>query len=193
MEPCIGVKYLTSVGGEGIELEELVLASQEGDIKSFVELVRLKEEIIYRIARTYTCNSYDAEDCISEAVLKAYDRVRQLRDYSKFYVWFISILINICRKKYKAAARENEYIVEVHEASDESLINFSENSLVVENILNHLKENEREIIVLRYLKDFTLEEIAEILDIPKGTVKSRLNRTIARIRLKYRRLFSNEV
>lgn len=176
-----------------MEMEELVRASQAGDIKSFITLVKMKEEMIFRIARNYTSSSYDAEDCISEAVLRAFDKVRQLRDAKKFYVWFVSLLINVCRKRYKAAAMENEFIAEIHQTIDQNVFEYSDNSLLVEEILKCLGENEREILILRYLKDFTLEEIAEILDVPKGTVKSRISRTMSRLRTKYGRLFSNEI
>jgi RNA polymerase sigma-70 factor (ECF subfamily) len=56
----------------------------------------------------------------------------------------------------------------------------------VESILNHLKKNEREIHVLRYLEDFTLEDVAKTLGIPEGTVKSRLSRVINKIRSRHR-------
>lgn len=175
-----------------MDIEELVIASQNGDINDFIRLIKMKEETIYRIARTYTSSSYDAEDCISEAVLHSFDKIKQLKNAEKFYVWFISILINICRKRYKVSAREDEFIIGIHQAADDSTFSFSDNSLVVKDILKHLKKDERDILVLRYLRDFSIEEIAQILGIPQGTVKSRLNRTISRIKLKYGRLFSNE-
>ena len=176
-----------------MELRKLVLASQAGDMDSYIRLIRQKEAVIYRVARVYTRNSFDAEDCVSEAVLLAYDRIRQLRNADKFYVWFLSILINLCRKKYRFSTRELEYIPEVHDGLEDDLVHTAENLLLVENILTHLKSHEREILVLRYLKDFSLEETAEMLGIPEGTVKSRLNRTIAKIKWRYGRLFSNEI
>lgn len=176
-----------------MEIEKLVLSGKEGDISSFMKLIEKKQETIYRIARAYTPNSYDAEDCISESVILAFDRLGQLKNAGKFYVWFISILVNVCRKRYRSAARTEQFIPEIHGRVDEEMMGTAENSLLVENILKHLKENEREILVLRYLQDFSLEETAEILGVPQGTVKSRLNRIISKIKLRYRRLFSNEI
>jgi RNA polymerase sigma-70 factor (ECF subfamily) len=187
MERFIGLKYLTIVGGIRMDIKELVIASQKGDINSFVSLIKIKEDTIYRIAYTYTSNSYDAEDCISEAVLHSFDKIKQLKNAEKFYVWFISILVNICRKRYKVSAREDEFIAEIHEVPVDNA--FTDNSIVVKDLLNYLKKDERDILILRYLKDFSIEEIARILRIPNGTVKSRLNRTISRIKLKYGRFF----
>lgn len=176
-----------------MDIEELVISSQKGDINSFINLVKMKEDTIYRIAHTYTSNSYDAEDCISEAVLHAFDRIKQLKNAGKFHVWFISILINICRKRYKVSAREDEFIPEIHQTAIDNIFKLSDNSLMVKEILKYLKKDERELLILRYLKDFSIEEIAQILGKPQGTVKSRLNRTISRIKIKYGRVFSNEV
>ena len=169
-----------------MEMRELVLASQEGDIDSFIQLIRQREDTVFRIARVYTQNIYDAEDCISDAVIHAYDKIKQLKSPDKFYCWFISILINICRKKYKAKITETEYIPEIHDCIDEKIIKCAEDSILVENILNYLKQNEREILVLRYLEDFTLEDIAKALGISEGTVKSRLSRIISKIKSRHK-------
>lgn len=71
-----------------MEVKELVLASQAGDIDSFIQLIKRKEETIFRIARVYTQNVYDAEAYISDAVIHAYDRIKQLKSPDKFYSCF---------------------------------------------------------------------------------------------------------
>ncbi|AEV68812.1 RNA polymerase sigma factor, sigma-70 family [Acetivibrio clariflavus DSM 19732] len=181
------IKYLINERGEEMEINQLVQASKKGDMQSFIQLLRLKEELIYNIAKAYTQNSHDAEDCISESTIRAYDKLKQLKDPEKFYTWYISILVNTCRKKYKTLNREVEYIPEQHDFATEEIMKSTDNRILVEGILEHLKENEREIIVLRYLRDFSLEEIAEILTIPVGTVKSRISRIIGKIKIKYGR------
>jgi RNA polymerase sigma-70 factor (ECF subfamily) len=170
-----------------MEINQLVLASKKGDMQSFIQLLRLKEDLIYNIARAYTQNSHDAEDCISESTIRAYDKLKQLKSPEKFYTWYISILVNTCRKKYKRINREMEYIPEQHDCATEEIMQSTDNRILVEAMLEHLKDNEREIIVMRYLKDFSLEEIAEILTLPVGTVKSRINRIVGKIRGKYGR------
>lgn len=186
------IKYLISERGVKMEINQLVLASKKGDMQSFIKLLRLKEELIYNIARAYTQNSQDAEDCISESTIRAFDKLKQLKSPEKFYTWYISILVNSCRKKYKTINREVEYIPEQHDFLTEGNMQSAEDRILVEAILEHLKENEREIIVLRYLKDFSLEEIAEILALPVGTVKSRINRIMGKIKNKYGR-YSHEI
>lgn len=175
-----------------MEINELVQASKKGDLDSFIQLLKAKEELIYRIARIYTQNSQDAEDCISDCTIRAYDRIKQLRSPEKFYTWYISILVNLCRKKYRTINRETEYIPEQHDIATEEIIQNADNIMLVETILKHLGDDERNIIVLRYLKDFSLEEIAQILAIPVGTVKSRLSRVMNKIKGKQGR-YSHEL
>ncbi|MDQ2087903.1 sigma-70 family RNA polymerase sigma factor [Herbivorax sp. ANBcel31] len=173
-----------------MDINELVHASQSGDMTSFIQLLTQKQDTIYRIARTYTKNSYDAEDCISEASIRAFDRIKQLKNPEKFYVWYISILVNISRKQYKKVCRETEFIPNLHELTSTDIAKNTNNSILVDDILQFLNKNERDVLILRYLKDFKLEEIAHILGIPEGTIKSRLNRVTRK--LKYGRFFYNE-
>ena len=84
-----------------MDLVELVQAGQAGDMDSYIHLIRCREETIFKVARSYTQSGYDAEDCISEAVIHAYDKLGQLRQPEKFYPWFMTILVNICGDKYK--------------------------------------------------------------------------------------------
>lgn len=176
-----------------METDELVRAGQTGDMDSYINLIRCREETIYKVARAYTQNSYDAEDCISEAVIHAYDKLGQLRRPEKFYPWFMTILVNICRDKYKRMKNEEEYIPVIHDCIPDTVLKNPDHAIILETIFKHLEQNERDLLALRYLNDFTLEETAGILGIPKGTVKSRLSRTLFKIRSRFGRLFSDEV
>lgn len=71
-----------------MEIEKLVLESREGDISAFMKLLREKQEIIYKISFSYSKNKYDAEDCISEAAIRAFDKIKQLKNPEKFYSWY---------------------------------------------------------------------------------------------------------
>ncbi len=170
-----------------MDIQDLVKKCKKGDISSFMELLKEKQELFYKIAFTYTKNSYDAEDCISEAAIKGFEKLAQLRQEDKFYNWFTSILINICRNKY----REKEKLSseeELQNIVDSFSYNSIEDNLIVENLLNTLKQDERELLVLRYLKDYSLKEIASIMDIPLNTVKTKIYRSLNFLRLKNGRL-----
>jgi RNA polymerase sigma-70 factor, ECF subfamily len=160
-----------------MDIKFLVQKSKDGDISAFMELLREREQSIYKISFTYTKNSYDAEDCISEATIKAFDKIKQLKEDSKFFSWYISILINTCRKslKQKLKASTEEELKEVRDVFSYSSI---EDKIVVEGLLNRLKKDERDILVLRYLKDYSIKEVADIMGIPLSTAKTKIYRTL---------------
>jgi RNA polymerase sigma-70 factor (ECF subfamily) len=164
-------------------IENYVQKSKNGDISSFMELLKEKEVLIYKISFSYTKNSYDAEDCISEASIKAFDKLKQLRNEDKFYCWFISILINVCRKtiKNKITASSEEILNQVR---DEFSYKSIDDMLIVDGLLSKLRKDERDILALRYLKDLSIKEIAIIMDIPLSTVKTKIYRSLTFLRTK---------
>lgn len=164
-------------------IQELVQKSKNGDISSFMLLLKQKEALIYNISFSYTKNSYDAEDCISEASIKAFDKLKQLKNEEKFYCWFISILINVCRKniKVKITVSSDE---QINQVKDEFSYKSIDDRLIVEELLSKLKKDERDIIALRYLKDYSIKEIAAIMNMPLSTVKTKIYRTLSFLRAK---------
>ncbi len=170
-----------------MDIEILVIKSKKGDISAFMELLKEKEEFFYKISFTFSKNSYDAEDCISEAAIKGFEKINQLKKADKFYSWFTSILINICRQQFrgKIAVSSPE---EIKEVQDMFSYNSVEDKIIIENLLNKLKKDEREILVLRYLKDYSIQEVADIMDIPLNTVKTKIYRTLNFLRSKNGRI-----
>lgn len=158
-------------------IEELVSKSKNGNISAFMELLREKEELIYKISFTYTKNKYDAEDCISEAAIKAFDKIKQLRNPEKFYSWYISVLINVCRRSLKEKVKESSE-VELSLVRDEFSYRSVDDRIIIEGLLAKLKKDERDILALRYLKDYSIKEIADIMDMPLSTVKTKIYRSL---------------
>lgn len=159
------------------KLQDLVQKSKDGDISAFMTILKEKEVLIYKISFSYTKNSYDAEDCISEASIKAFDKLNQLRNEEKFYCWFISILINVCRKniKNKITSSSEE---EVNQVMDEFSFQSIDDKIIIEELLSKLKRDERDILALRYLKDYPINEIAIIMDLPLSTIKTKIYRSL---------------
>lgn len=160
-----------------MEIEKLVLRSKKGDISAFMELLREKESLIYKISFTYTKNKYDAEDCISEAAIRAFDKIKQLRNPEKFYSWYFSVLINICRRnikqKIKASSEE-----ELNLIRDEFSYHSVDDRVIIEELLSNLEKDDRDILVLRYLKDYSIKEIANIMNMPLSTIKTKMYRSL---------------
>lgn len=192
MKPLGGAKYLTIERGSEMDLKQLVAESKKGNIESFITLLSAKQDMLYRIAYTYTRNPYDAEDVLSEATIKAFNKIRQLKEPDKFYKWYTTLLVNLCRARYRRRQKEisglnynwQEIVIEQVVPDFSASI---EDKVLVEEILQSLQHSERDLLVLRFMEDFTVKEIAEIMDVAEGTVKSRLYRILKKIKKVWRK------
>ncbi|MGF0095577.1 RNA polymerase sigma factor [Peptoniphilus sp. SGI.035] len=152
---------------------------KNGDKYSFDLLYNEYNLILYRTALLILGNKDDAEDVLQDTFLSIYKNINSLTNFNKLRPWVFSILKNFCYTKYKKKKREfpDEFVLDkadiesVSSGEDEFLLNKE-----IEEALLKLKQKEREVIVLFYYDDFSIEEIAEICKTFKGTVKSRLFR-----------------
>lgn len=148
--------------------------------EEFAEAVKKYSGEFYRYASALTKNAIDAQDAVSEAVLKAYEHRNFLRDKTKFKMWMMKILINTVRTMLKRQERfvpvENVYGEEEPVTEEENL-----SDRLWEAVLE-LEQEYREVALLYYYADFSIKEISGLLWISEGTVKSRLSRARERLR-----------
>lgn len=132
---------------------------------------------MFRLAKSILHNDTDAEDAVSEAILKAYAKLHTLRDMGSLKPWIMKILVN---EAYGISNRRKKihYMDEV-EFPEESI---TSDEKELWDIVSSLSEEFRVVIVLFYYEDLGIKEICKVLDLPTGTVKSRLSR--ARNKLK---------
>ncbi len=107
-------------------------------------------------------------------IIILYENISKLKKDSSFYSWSKTILVNLCKKQLKEKMKIVSLDV-INEQSIDNIYDNSEDSIVLEKYLNNLSEDHREIIKLKYYLGLDYESISEILKIPLGTVKSRLN------------------
>jgi len=183
----IGEGYMT------IE-SQLVKKSMDGDLDAFEELISLFDKKIYNYCLRMTNNRSDAEDLAQEVFLKVYKNLKNFRKDSKFSTWIYRIAYNTCvdnyRKKRLKLLPLNKIIDEEQQDIDipspgplpeEQVISNEKYSLIKECIAQ-LKPRYKSAIILRDIHNYSYREIAEILDIPIGTVKSDINRGRALLR-----------
>lgn len=167
-------------------MEQLVAKAKKGNHNAFMKLLDGRLDALYRIAYSYFKDKDDASDAVQDSVLMAYKSIRNLQDNSKFNSWITSILVNRCRdilrrnKKISFEEYRDEAITCCHSPSDQ--YSKLEMSIDIINSLQGLDEKHRDVITLKYLGDYSIKEISKILDIPEGTVKSRLNTGIKKLR-----------
>ena len=171
--------------------DQLIAQTLEGNRDAFGELVTKYQVRLYNTMIQIVGSTEDAHDVTQDAFMQAYLRLDTFRRSSRFYTWLYRIAFNVAigmRRRYRAHRMAESIQREMHERlvdrelrPDENLIS-KENIKTVRDAVDRLEDDFRSVIVLRELEEFSYEEIAEILDIPIGTVRSRLHRARMLIR-----------
>ncbi|MBR3819372.1 MAG: RNA polymerase sigma factor [Clostridia bacterium] len=163
---------------------ELVVKIQNGDKSVFDELYKLTSERAYFVAFEFTKNNQDAEDILQESYVKALSKINELDKPESFSSWLNQIVANKSKdflKKKKPMlfeAEENE-VFEVLPDEDTSFspeenLDQTELQKTVMEVLDELSEEKRACVLMMYFEELSVGEIAETLEIPEGTVKTRL-------------------
>ncbi len=144
----------------------------------FTEQVIGAEKTLYHISKSILKNDSDCADAVQETIITAYSKLHSLRDERFFKTWLCRILINECYR----ICRANKRVVPLGDYMEARASSEQQNDLGLFDAIMELKTELRLVIVLHYIEGFKTMEMAEILKIPEGTVKSRLSR--ARTQLK---------
>lgn len=145
---------------------------------SRVEKIRSK---MYAIAYSYFYSESIACDMVDDAVYRGYLKKNSLREEAFFETWLIRILMNLCATQYKKMKKHRsfeEYVVE-HEPSAE----MATSRLELMDAISHLPAELQKIITLKYFGEYSTKEIAELLDIPMGTVGTRVRKALELLRI----------
>lgn len=172
--------------------EELMLQYQNGNVDAFTELVhRYKNRLIntaYRMVNDYA----KAEDIAQETFLRVHRNAARYRSIARFSTWIYTIAINVARNEIRNTKRKRLVSLDAfgmgsesgettYDIPDESALPDAETEnrelrRIFNDAIEKLPERYRAVFVLRDVDGLTYEEIAEIVKVPKGTVKSRMNR-----------------
>jgi RNA polymerase sigma-70 factor (ECF subfamily) len=162
----------------------------DGDANAFEEIVVANQNNVYRLAFKMTGNREDALDLSQEAFIKAYTNLHSFRGDSRLSVWLYRLTYNLCldfmrknsRAKIVSLSGRNDdgeqYDIEIpdYRHVPEQKILQEERSKIISDSIDELPEKHREILVLREISDMSYSDIAALLNISEGTVKSRISR-----------------
>lgn len=187
--------------------EKLLLErSKAGDVAAFEILIEAYQKKIFNLAYRILGNYDDAGDQAQEALIRIFKSIANFKEQSSFSTWVYRITTNVCldeirkKKNKRVLSLDEEIHVEDGEMkrqiiSDDPLpdeiAEREELRSIVSSAIESLPEEQRIVITLRDIQGLSYEEIAEVLDCPSGTVKSRINR--ARQALKFVLLTKREL
>ena len=176
---------------------ELVRRFKGGDRRAYAEIVRRYQHRVYGLALRWMGDEQVAEEVAQDVFIALFRALGAFRGDAKLSTWIYRVVINHCknRRLYQKRRKTDRHEPldgkrdddddgpERQFANDDPLpdsgMHRSEAEVLVREALEQLDEEQRQIIVLRDIEDLAYEEIAELMDIPRGTVKSRLHRARA--------------
>ncbi len=157
-----------------VEDRDLIVKARRGDVEAYNLLVSRWEKRVFNYLLRLVANREDALDVSQDVFLKAYQNLPKLDDPQRFPAWLFRIAHNEAYTLLRRRRPETELIGEPRQASTGTRMLPIELSLAVESALGQLSEDQREAVLLKVYQGFKFDEMAEILECPVSTVKSRL-------------------
>ena len=173
-----------------IDEQDLIAHAQRGDLQAYEQLVQQYEQLAFRVAYLITRDDHEAADAAQDAFLRASRSQRSFKLGQPLRPWQLRIVTNTALNRIQAAQRRNrmnerytqQVIVENGNLSIEGLAVKREQQQRLIAAVNQLNPEQQTLIALRYFLELPEAEVAAALNIPRGTVKSRLHRTLAKLR-----------
>ena len=154
----------------------------KGNEEAFEELIADCKENLYKIAFAYVKNEEQALDIVGDTIYKAYTSIENLKEAKYFNTWITRILINTTLTYIKKNSRE-VYLEDNKTLKDISCKSQDlDQKMYIWQAIDSLEDKHKEIIILKYFDDLTINEISKVLDYPVGTVKTYLNKALVKLR-----------
>lgn len=164
-----------------MEINELIHQAKNGDKEALLSLVMAQQADYYKLAFVYMKNKEDALDALQDMIVILYDNISKLKKEDAFYPWSKTILVNSCKNKLKKK-KKVIYLDSINEEATDEIYEAPDDKIVLDKYISDLSEKHQEVIKLRYYLDLDYENISRILNIPLGTVKSRLNAGLKKLK-----------
>ncbi len=179
---------------------EIVLSCQKGDTDAFEEIVRKYQKKMFNISLRMIGDYNEAAEVVQDAFVSVYKNIKGFKGKSKFSTWLYTIVINLSKNRFKQiknrsyrerysiddpVSTENGQVKKEFESNDLNALHKLEKREIVKNVqecINLLEPEFREVIVLRDIQGFSYDEISAMLKTASGTVKSRLHRAREAVR-----------
>jgi len=184
---------------ELLDTPELLARARQGDAPAFCRLVQPLETRLLQQATALCRDASVAEDLVSETLVQAWKSLANYNETCRLSTWLYAILLHRHQSSCRAARsrpvslawlpsadakkhREDQHILPSAEASPASVVARQELAEELRRAVESLPEKHRQVVLLRFFEDASLEEIAAVLDCSLGTVKSRLHHALEKLR-----------
>ena len=159
-------------------VEQLVTRAIAGDDRAFLQLMQIHRDVLYKTAFIYLKNEIDVMEALSEVTYRAYTKRHRVKEPAFFQTWLMRILLNYCMDVLKKQGR-------ITPKSDIGDVPFEQDSIQFEldEALQILSSSQRELIHMKYFEELKTSDMAVKLQVPEGTIKSRLHHTLKKMRL----------
>ncbi len=167
---------------EGEDLDILLPRIAAGETEAFRVFYEQTKAAVYGFALSLIKNTHDAEDVMQNVYVSVFHNAAQYKSQGKPMAWVLTITKNLCFEKFRKFSREGE--MPEYLENDISLSNNMnvDDKMLVEFCLNTLNADERKIVVLHAVSGMKHREIGELLDMPLGSVLSKYNRALRKIK-----------
>ena len=183
----------------GTALSAAVAQTRTGRVEPLTRIMQAHNQRLFRIARGILRDDGEAEDVVQETFIKAFTNVGDLRDEAKMPAWLGKIAVNLARDRLRQMARrakvfdtgQDPDVIPINRAfqeeqdqqfSPERLTAMGDVRRMIEQEIDLLPDGFREVFILRVVEQSSIEETAQLLDLPEGTVKTRLFRAKSLLR-----------
>ena len=168
------------------------MLAQNGEEEAFYQLIEPLQGPLYRIAYVYVQNEDDAIDILQQSMIRAYESIKQLKEQHYFTTWMTRIVIN-CSKTYIAKRKRVEIIepAELDLLEGTSAANIEE-ELDLWQALCSLEDKYKTVLILRFYQDYSVRQIAAILECPEGTIKTHIRRGLHALRIQLKGAYIDE-
>lgn len=163
----------------------MIQRALQGDLDAWGEIVKRYKEAVFGVALGVLRHPSDAEDATSEAFIRAYEKLDHYDPQRRFSTWIFTIVTNLCKNKLRRDkfTAPLKHIGQIIGGRDPARIAYQEaRDTLVQEAIAELNDKYRPAIILRYYADLDYQEIAEVLQLPEGTVKTHLYRAKAELR-----------
>ncbi|SFB24010.1 MULTISPECIES: RNA polymerase sigma factor SigW [unclassified Bacillus (in: firmicutes)] len=171
-------------------VKKRIMEVKKGDQNAFSEIVEIYKDKVFQLCYRMLGNRHEAEDIAQEAFIRAYVNINSFNMNLKFSTWLYRIATNLCIDRIRK--KKPDYFLDAEVSGTDGLTMYSQipsdtplpekelESLELQDTIQKeilkLPEKYRSAIVLKYVEELSLNEISEILDLPLGTVKTRIHR-----------------